>query len=186
MVVCLKARCFAELSCTRAVFDGLCVCESAASPDATQPVEALLDVAAYPDQAISAISFNFWHHLMRRLMLPEHSAHVRRDVDFITSHSQDPAANTRSAVSAPHPVCTFSFSYGLCGHSLLLWSMWTVRMESLTRVYIVQLYCCIDILQVSSFLPKTICLLGRSIQSNMTVDPGHACFPSGIMTVGSC
>lgn len=80
------------------------VCGSAASPDATQPVEALLDVAAYPDQAISAISFNFWHHLMRRLTLPEHSAHVRRDVEIITSHSQDPAANTRSVVS-PHLSC---------------------------------------------------------------------------------
>ena len=32
-----------------------------------QPVEALLDVAAYPDQAISSISFNFWHRLMRQL-----------------------------------------------------------------------------------------------------------------------
>ena len=78
----------------------VCVCGLAASPDATQPVEALLDVAAYPDQAISAISFNFWHHLMRRLTLPEHSAHVRRDVEIITSHCQDTAANTRS--------------YGLC------------------------------------------------------------------------
>ena len=33
-----------------------------------QPVEALLDVAAYPDQEISVISFNFWHRLMRHLM----------------------------------------------------------------------------------------------------------------------
>ena len=32
-----------------------------------QPVQALLEVAAYPDQAISAISFNFWHRLMRHL-----------------------------------------------------------------------------------------------------------------------
>lgn len=84
------ARLFAELGES---YVGLL---AQASPDATQPVEALLDVAAYPDQAISAISFNFWHHLMRRLTLPEHSAHVRRDVEIITSHSQDPAANTRS------------------------------------------------------------------------------------------
>lgn len=26
-------------------------------------VEALLDVAAYPDDSIAAISFNFWHNL---------------------------------------------------------------------------------------------------------------------------
>ena len=32
-----------------------------------QPVQALLEVAAYPDQSISAISFNFWHRLMRHL-----------------------------------------------------------------------------------------------------------------------
>lgn len=97
------------------------MCMSAASPDAMQPVEALLDVAAYPDQAISAISFNFWHHLMRRLTLPEHSAAVRRDAEVITSHSQDPAGNTRSAVS-PHPSClhkvfqvaTVSVSWGAC------------------------------------------------------------------------
>ena len=92
----------------------VCVCGSAASPDATQPVEALLDVAAYPDQAISAISFNFWHHLMRRLTLPEHSAHVRRDVEIITSHSQDPAANTPSAVSHPSSCLHFSISHGVC------------------------------------------------------------------------
>ena len=38
-----------------------------ASPDSMQPVEALLEVAAYPDQAISSITFNFWHRLMRQL-----------------------------------------------------------------------------------------------------------------------
>lgn len=32
-----------------------------------QPVQALLEVAAFPDAAISAISFNFWHRLMRHL-----------------------------------------------------------------------------------------------------------------------
>lgn len=93
-----------------------CLCASAASPDATQPVEAMLDVAAYPDQAISAISFNFWHHLMRRLTLPEHNAHVRRDVQIITSPSQDPAANTRSPVRplSPclHPDCTRYLIHG--------------------------------------------------------------------------
>ena len=33
-----------------------------------QPIEALLDVVAYPDHSISAISFNFWHRLMRHLI----------------------------------------------------------------------------------------------------------------------
>ena len=69
---------------------------SVASPDAMQPVEALLDVAAYPDQAISVISFNFWHRLMRRLTLGEHYADVRQDAEV---HSRDPAANARPAVS---------------------------------------------------------------------------------------
>lgn len=32
-----------------------------------QPVQALLEVAAYPDPAINSISFNFWHRLMHHL-----------------------------------------------------------------------------------------------------------------------
>ena len=40
----------------------------AASPDSMQPVEALLAVVAYPDPSISALSFNFWHRLMRHLI----------------------------------------------------------------------------------------------------------------------
>ena len=74
---------------------------SAASPDAMQPVEALLDVSAYPDQAISTISFNFWHRLMRRLVLGEHSTSAQQDGEVITSHSQDPAMNSHSAVRIP-------------------------------------------------------------------------------------
>ena len=74
---------------------------SAASPDAMQPVEALLDVSAYPDQAISTISFNFWHRLMRRLVLGEHSTSAQQDGEVITSHSQDPAMNSHSAVRVP-------------------------------------------------------------------------------------
>lgn len=85
----------------------VCVCVSAASPDAMQPVEALLDVAAYPDQAISAISFNFWHRLMRRLVLGEHSAPSQHDGHVTTSHSQDPGVNAHSAVSCrPLPLST--------------------------------------------------------------------------------
>ena len=45
----------------------MCYWLCAASPDSMQPVQALLEVAAYPDQSISAISFNFWHRLMRHL-----------------------------------------------------------------------------------------------------------------------
>ena len=75
----------------------------AASPDAMQPVEALLDVAAYPDQAISTISFNFWHRLMRRLVLGDHSTLAQHDGEVIKSHSQDPAINAHSAVSPPPP-----------------------------------------------------------------------------------
>lgn len=71
-----------------------------------QPVEALLEVAAYPDQAISAISFNFWHRLMRRLTLGEHCVDVRQDAEI---HSRDPAANARPAVSL--------LSLRLCMHS---------------------------------------------------------------------
>ncbi len=32
-----------------------------------QPVQALLEVAAYPDDGICAISYTFWHRLSRRL-----------------------------------------------------------------------------------------------------------------------
>lgn len=72
-----------------------------------QPVEALLEVAAYPDEEISAISFNFWHRLMHRLLLGQHSAPGQRDVEVTTSHSQDPTVNTRSAVSPPPAIlCT--------------------------------------------------------------------------------
>lgn len=55
------ARLFAELG------ESYTALIATASPDSMQPVEALLDVAAFPDQAISSISFNFWHRLMRQL-----------------------------------------------------------------------------------------------------------------------
>ncbi len=32
-----------------------------------RPVEALLEVAAFPDDGIAAMSFNFWHRLARYL-----------------------------------------------------------------------------------------------------------------------
>ncbi|DBA80940.1 TPA: hypothetical protein ACH3X2_007160 [Trebouxia sp. C0005] len=55
------ARLFAELG------ESYTALIATASPDSMQPVDALLEVAAYPDQAISSISFNFWHRLMRQL-----------------------------------------------------------------------------------------------------------------------
>lgn len=39
----------------------------AGSNDAMEPVRALLDVAAFPDDSICAISFNFWHRLAHAL-----------------------------------------------------------------------------------------------------------------------
>ena len=40
---------------------------AAGTEDAMQPVQALLEVAAYPDDSICAISYTFWHRLSRRL-----------------------------------------------------------------------------------------------------------------------
>lgn len=37
------------------------------APEAMRPVEALLEVAAFPDDGIAAMSFNFWHRLARYL-----------------------------------------------------------------------------------------------------------------------
>ena len=39
----------------------------AGTEDAMKPVQALLEVAAYPDDGICAISYTFWHRLSRRL-----------------------------------------------------------------------------------------------------------------------
>jgi hypothetical protein len=39
----------------------------AGAPEAMRPVEALLEVAAFPDDGIAAMSFNFWHRLARHL-----------------------------------------------------------------------------------------------------------------------
>jgi len=39
----------------------------AGAPEAMRPVEALLEVAAFPDDGIAAMSFNFWHRLGRHL-----------------------------------------------------------------------------------------------------------------------
>ncbi len=36
---------------------------SAGDPAAAAPVEALLQVASHPDDAICSMSFNFWHRL---------------------------------------------------------------------------------------------------------------------------
>ena len=92
--VVTKIRSGSTCACTH-------LCVSAASPDAMPPVEALLDVAAYPDQAISTISFNFWHRLMRRLVLGEHTTLAQHDKEVIASHGQDPAINAHSAVRLP-------------------------------------------------------------------------------------
>lgn len=108
---------------------------SAASPDAMQPVEALLDVSAYPDQAISTISFNFWHRLMRRLVLGEHSTSAQQDGEVITSHSQDPAMNSHSAVRIPprhnSPPLLFSHTHTtycicVCALAVRLFILWSV------------------------------------------------------------
>ena len=40
------------------------------APEVMPPVEALLEVAAHPDDGICAISFNFWHRLSRTLTAP--------------------------------------------------------------------------------------------------------------------
>lgn len=42
-------------------------CACAGSQQALQPVEALLAVAAHPDDDLAAMSFNFWHRLARHL-----------------------------------------------------------------------------------------------------------------------
>eukprot|EP00891_Asterochloris_glomerata_P002287 jgi/Astpho2/2287/e_gw1.00040.5.1_t len=55
------ARLFAELGES---FTGLI---ATGTEDAMQPVQALLEVAAYPDDGICAISYTFWHRLSRRL-----------------------------------------------------------------------------------------------------------------------
>ena len=39
----------------------------AGSPEAAAPVEALLAVAAHPDNDIASMCFNFWHRLSREL-----------------------------------------------------------------------------------------------------------------------
>ncbi len=70
-------------------------CMTAASADSMQPVEALLDVAAYPDQAISGISFNFWHRLMRHLTTGFSAPELRSDLP-----DQDGPANAHNAVGA--------------------------------------------------------------------------------------
>ena len=41
-------------------------------PQVAAPVEALLDVASHPDDAIAAMSFNFWHRLARALTIGLH------------------------------------------------------------------------------------------------------------------
>ncbi|KAK9827594.1 hypothetical protein WJX81_001986 [Elliptochloris bilobata] len=40
---------------------------AAGAPEAMRPVEALLEVGAFPDDSIAAMSFNFWHRLARYL-----------------------------------------------------------------------------------------------------------------------
>ena len=67
-----------------------------ASPDSMQPVEALLEVAAYPDQAISSISFNFWHRLMRQLTSGFSGP------EAAPGANQEGLANAHNAVSLRH------------------------------------------------------------------------------------
>ena len=43
------------------------LCWRPGAPEAMRPVEALLEVAAFPDDGIAAMSFNFWHRLARYL-----------------------------------------------------------------------------------------------------------------------
>jgi hypothetical protein len=42
---------------------------AAATPEVAAPTEALLEVAAFPDDGICAICFNFWHKLARQLVI---------------------------------------------------------------------------------------------------------------------
>jgi hypothetical protein len=42
---------------------------AAALPEVAAPTEALLEVAAFPDDGICAICFNFWHKLARQLVI---------------------------------------------------------------------------------------------------------------------
>jgi transportin-3 len=41
-------------------------------PQVSAPLEALLDVASHPDDAICSMSFNFWHRLARALTIGLH------------------------------------------------------------------------------------------------------------------
>jgi hypothetical protein len=41
-------------------------------PQVSAPVEALLDVASHPEDAICSMSFNFWHRLARALTIGLH------------------------------------------------------------------------------------------------------------------
>ncbi len=77
-----------------------------ASPDSMQPVEALLDVAAYPDQAISSISFNFWHRLMRQLTSGFSGP------EAAPGANQESVANAHNAVSVRHNLL---FTFGGVG-----------------------------------------------------------------------
>ena len=60
------ARLFAEVG---EAYTGLI---AEAAPQVQAPVEALLDVASHPDDAICSISFNFWHRLSRALTIGLH------------------------------------------------------------------------------------------------------------------
>ncbi|KAI3438282.1 hypothetical protein D9Q98_000717 [Chlorella vulgaris] len=60
------ARLFAEVG---EAYTGL-IAEG--GPQVSAPVEALLDVASHPDDAICSMSFNFWHRLSRALTIGLH------------------------------------------------------------------------------------------------------------------
>jgi transportin-3 len=48
---------------------------SGATPEVAAPTEALLEVAAFPDDGICAICFNFWHKLARQLVIEFNMIH---------------------------------------------------------------------------------------------------------------
>ena len=69
MLLCMTNSLFTH-ACnlfTVCLFKQCSIWPAAGTEDAMQPVQALLEVAAYPDDGICAISYTFWHRLSRRL-----------------------------------------------------------------------------------------------------------------------
>ncbi|CAL8471497.1 g11039 [Coccomyxa elongata] len=94
------ARLFAEVG------EAYCALIATGSQQSVHPVEALLAVAAHPNDELAAMSFNFWHRLSRHLTSsfgaqPASEEEMRRRVAVFTPAFEQLVARLRGRVRFP-------------------------------------------------------------------------------------